>query len=797
MFLPQGLTHVLRLIRRSPGFFATTILTLALGIGASTALFAALYSVLLKPLPLPDSRRLVRVYNNYNKLQLLKVATPPGEYRDLTAMGEIFASVGASQATEVLVQSEGEPENLPCLQATASLLPTLGLNPALGRGLATEGDTAGGTLEVLLSHGYWQRRFGSDPGVLGRSLLIDGQAHAIVGVLPKGFVYQEPGAISKPDLWISLALAPNRWANRSSNILTTVGRIQPGVSLEAASRRLKEEGVRMAQAQDYPTFIGFSWSLTDLKESLVGDRRRIFQMLLGVVGLVFLIACANAASLLLARAVARKKETVLRAALGATPGHLVQQGLAESLMVALAGGAFGLPLAWGGLGLVRSLGTDVPRLAEARLDLPVLGFALAASLLACLLSGLLPAIQAWRLNLDSVLREDGRGGSTPATRTRRVLVAAEVAMALLAIASAGLIGKSFRTALGTHPGGHIEELAQFSLALPASLASEPGRLEARQRSLLESLAQVPGVQSAALCSLLPLEGEQASSTIGIEGWTDPDIQPRVDFRYVTAAYPEALGMKLLRGRLFTDQDQARVAVINETLARRYFPGRDALGGRMDWGQPVEIIGVVSDLKNRGLEAPVFPELLMPFHQAPKLARFHAVLRGGLGPAALLPVAREALRRTEPSLAITGEGSMAERLKDSLAPRRFASLLVGTLGLLALVLAGGGIYGLMTFLVRLRGRELAVRSALGADPMHLLALVMKEGLLLTALGVAGGLLLLPLLSASIRSLLFQAAPFDPMMLLGSCALLLVSALLACLIPALRAARVQPAVALRSE
>jgi predicted permease len=827
----QDLRYGLRTLARSSGATTVAVLTLALGIGANTAIFSVLYGVLLAPLPYPRPERIVRVWQaapaggdlrlGVSEPQLLRL-------REAAARGGPLAAIGGYVLHSAILGGGAEPERIPIASATAGVCAVLGAAPRLGRCFAPGDGDRGAEPVVILSYGLWQSRFGRDPRIQGRRILVDGRAATVVGVLPAGFsLPEELAGVPAVQLWRPLAIDPAK-LNWGSYYMRPAARLRPGATKRQA---LAEVGTLFARLrQENPAAAihdpGYSFRVVGLADDLAGDARGALWVLAGAVAVVLLIACANVASLLLAQAVARQQEIAVRAALGAGPGRLVRQLLTESLLIALAGGAAGVGLAAYGLRVIARLGVaGVPRLGEVGLNLPALLFTLAAAMLAALLFGLAPATQAAGLDIHQPLREGGRGLSASGGKHRfhRALVVAEVALAAVLVVSAGLLLRSFAGLLRIDPGFDPANLLSARVDLPRETYPDNARTTLFYDRLLERLRALPGVSAAAAASLPPLGGVAGDTTFEIEGATGPGAagavagdaagaEPHLYHWLVTPGYFQTAGIAVVRGRPIRATDGAAAppaAVVNETLARRYWPRGDPIGRRIrlfwndtDRGPWIEIVGIARDVAFRRLDEPPQPELYLAEAQGRAVADFPSttmslLVRSASRPLALAAAVRRAVREADPAVPVSRVQTLDELLARSVSRQRFDLALLGLFAALALALASVGIYGILAHAVRQRTHEIGIRQALGARPGDLFRLLVGEGLRLTLAGLALGLAAAAALTRFQQSLLFGVSPTDPLTFAGVAVLLCAVALAACSLPARRALAVDPMAALRVE
>jgi len=791
-----------RALTRRPGFACVAVLTLALGIGANSAIFTVLYGVLLAPLPYPEPDRLARIWTQFPEDGRLRFAASAAEFLDYRDETRVFDRVAAWACGNVVLSGEGTPESYRGCGSTAELWPVLGVKAAAGRLFAPADDLPGAEPVVLLSHGLWQRRYGGSPSVIGRRLHIDGTPATIVGVLPEGFGLQ-PDA----DLWAPLGLDRAAIQERSGHFLQVVGRLTPGATLDGARAEMAAVTARWERLYDH----AHPMSAEPFSEAFISAARTPLWMLAGAVGLVLLIACANVAGLLLARGEARRREMAVRAALGASSGRLVSQILAESVLLAFAGGALGLLLgAWGVEVLLDQLGTALPRAAEIGVGGAVLAFTAGVSLVTVLVFGLLPGMRAARAALAGDLRSGDRAGSR--SRLRGALVIAEVALAVVLVVGSGLLLRSLWNLLDVDPGFDPEGIVAVRLELPSARYPERADLVPFFPQLVERLSALPGISEVGVTTSLPL-----AEGLRPEGFRRLDRDRRagqeassMGYVAVSPRYFHTLRIPL-RGRDFTDADRAsapRVAIVDEALARAYFPGEDPLGQQIQIlasrpdDVPFEIVGVAGEIRHEGLREEPQPTVYVPHAQAiehgfrpPRSAV--AAIRAETAAFDLTAALRREVARMDPELAISDLGSLDGLRRTSVAQPRLLAGLLGAFSILALVLAAVGLYGLMAQVVGQRRREMGVRMALGAGRGMVVRRVVGQGLRLTVVGLVLGWLASLGAGRVLRSQLFGVGTADPASFAVTGMLLVLVALAACWLPARQAARVQPAEVLRSE
>jgi putative ABC transport system permease protein len=799
-----------RTLRKTPGFTAIAIITLALGIGANTAIFSLIESVLLRPLPYADPGSLVEILNTYPGFP--PVGLSAGDYLDFHRGAKTFSAMGSYFGVPhgFNMTGAGEPERVQASTASFDLFPMLGIRAVLGRTILPEEDQVHGPAVVLLSYAFWQRRFGADPAAVGRDVLLDGQKYRIVGVLPQTF---EIGR--DVDLWRPLS-HDGGMDDHVHHGTVAVARLKPGVTIDQASAEiqmlLRQESIAFPDSHQ-------SWGtmVRPLEDPSAAKMRATLLVLFAAVGLVLLIACANIANLLLARNAAREREMALRTALGAAPGRLIRQLLTESVLLSSFGGAAGLLLA---TAAIRALGTFAPpELSVVRktgIDLRVLGFTVAVCLAAGIFCGLLPALRARMRDLNGVLKQGGKGSAAPGShRVHNTLVVAEIALALIPLIGAGLLLQSFLHLLDVAPGFQTDHILSMQLTqanLPQEVADnltdaqqlELGKKQALQfDQIVQRVNALPGVKSAAGISTLPLgTAMREASRFLIDGQPilDAGIRPVAQTRVVTPEYFATVGVPLMRGRLLTKDDWALQdkIVINETIAKRFFASEDPVGHRLNFcsldPKPCwfSIVGVVGNVHQFGLDAgPTYDAYFAGGWPA------HLLVRTASDPAAIAAAVTGIVHDVDPSVPVNEVTTLDGLLSRALSPRRFAMVLIGILAGLALILSAVGIYGVMSYTVGQRTQEIGVRMALGAQPKNMLALVLGRGAGLALAGIFAGTLGALALTRFLSSLLFGVAPKDPLTFAGVALLLFAVALAACYVPARRAMRVDPMVALRYE
>lgn len=804
--LAQDARYALRSLRKHPSFTAVAIFTLALGIGANMAIFSVINTVLLRPLPYENADRLVVIVETVADSSIGGVSYP--NFVDWRNQNTVFANVAAVRQRESFnLSGAGESERLQGRLISANFLATLGVKPIRGRDLVAEDDRPGATPVVILSHALWQRRFGGDPNIIGQQLILNRESYTVVGITPPEFEFGLDADVSVP-----IGLSTDRFSARGRDPgINTVARIKDGVSTEAATAEINTIAARLEQ--QYPdTNKNRRVMLESLRETIVGDIRPMLLTLLGAVGLVLLIACANVANLLLARSARRQREMAIRTALGAGRRRILRQLFTESMLLALAAGVFGLLLALLGTSLLSAhVPEGIPLVREIRIDPVVLAFTLGVSLFTGLLFGLAPALQTSKPELTETLKEGERNSSPGHNRTGKVLVVAEVALTLVLLVGAGLLVKSFWQLLRVDPGFNPENLLALQISVNAGNDEGP-RVANFLDQLQERVRRLPGVESVAISNGLPFEGANNPAFV-IEGRPPAqDGQEPNGILYITSTdYLQTLGITLLRGRSFSPHDTPStppVALIDEVFARQYFPNEEALGKRLRQSgstESREIIGIVRHVEHTGLEglSASRGEVYFSFNQIPidrvqrYVRRVNLLVRTNVDPLSLAPPVRAQIAALDKDQAVFNVRTMEEALARSLAARRFAMILLTVFAALALVLAGVGIYGVISHSVAQRTREVGIRMALGAQTTDVLKLVVRDGLKLVVIGVLVGLGGAVALTRLIATLLFNVTPTDSLTYGTVTVVLIGVALAACYIPARRATKVDPLVALRFE
>jgi putative ABC transport system permease protein len=797
--LKQDLRYGVRMLLKNPGFAIVAVIALALGIGANAAIFSVVNTVLLRSLPYDDPDRLMVLREN--KLpQFPEFSVSPGNFLDWQKENTTFEKLAAINGTAYNLVGDAEPERLRGARVSAGLFEMLGVNPALGRTFLDEEDQPGHDNVAILSSSLWKRRFGSDPNVVGQAIALSATSYTVIGVMPPAFQFPD----RETDVWTPIAFNARQAQQHGSHYISVIGRLKPGVTQEQAATEMDAVAGRLAE--QYPdTNTGWRVNVLPMQESEVRDIKSALLVLLGAVALVLLIACANVANLLLARATARQKEIAIRTALGASRRRITQQLLTESILLALAGGGVGLLLAVWGIGsLLKLAPQELPRVKDVTLDVRVLGFTLIVTLLTGVIFGLVPALQASRPNLNETLKEGGRGTTGGHHRVRGALVITEVALALLLLVGAGLLIRSFYRLQQVTPGFNSKNALAVTVSLPGKKYPQDDQQSGFFAQLLDKVATLPGVVAVGATQSLPIQGDYVLG-FNIQGRppNGPGQEPNTNYYAVSPDYFKAMGIPLLRGRVFTEQDKKdspRVAVINEELAKKFFPDEDPIGKRINVTNGPErfreIVGIVGDVKQYGLAQPTTMQTYEPYLQTP-FSGMTLVVRADGNPAALSGAIRSEVLAIDKEQPVSRIRPLEQVVSESVAKQRFLMLLLGIFASVALVLAAVGLYGVMSYSVNQRTHEIGIRAALGAQRKDVLKLVVGQGMALALTGAAIGLAASFALTRLMASLLFGVSATDPLTFAGIALLLTIVALLACYLPARRAMKVDPMIALRYE
>jgi predicted permease len=815
----RDLRYAARLLRRDAAFTCLAALALGLGVGASTTVFSVVNAVLIKPLPYPGVERIVfpwRLPPPAFDVGFAEIPWGRVEFLTFERQTRTFAHTGAFLGAAFNLTGRGEPARLDGAKVSAGFFPALGVAPQLGRTFTAAEDLAGQDRVVVLSDRLWRDRFDADPSVVGTAIAIDGAPHIVCGVMPAGFAFPQaaglPGGFTLPDrtaLWVPLALSQGPRVRGEPAELAVIGRLADGATAGRAQAELDVFAAQMDR--ELPQAKGwFSSRVEPMTRQLSGDTRRPLLLLFAAVGVLLLIGCSNVANLLLTRSVTRARELTVRAALGAGRGRLLRQLLTESVMLAALGGALGVAFAIGGVAFARAFGpASVPRLAEVRIDPMVLAFAVAVSLTTGLVFGVAPAWSAVRDDLVPHIKDGGHRsfGGRRAGAMRRVLLVSQVALALLLLIASGLLARTFAhltAADGGFDADRADRVLTFELTLPPSIYSSPERIVNLYRDALRNIQAVPGVEWAGIGETVPMGGAGESTGLRIPGRPANDASPPyANYTIVSPGYLSAIGTPILRGRDFAVTDTADsqpVAVINAAMARKYWPGQDAIGKPV--GVPIRsfdmtIVGVVADVKHLSMREEPGPEIYVPYTQKPwpSMLTMHVAVRTRSAPAAVIASVRDAVRRVDAALPLARVTTLDAIVSDALARPRFSMLLVSAFGVSALVLACVGLYGAVSYSVTARTQEIGVRIALGAQRGDVLRLVLGQCVRTAALGIAAGAALSVVTLKLIASFLYGVEPTDPATFIALSTLLFAIALVAGYVPARRATRVDPLSAMR--
>ena len=798
----RDLRFAIRSLRNSPGFTLVVTLTLGLGVGLNTAIFSVVDGVLLEPLPYTEPGRVMTLWEANTQLDIRQDQVSAGTYRDWAERAETFDALGAYSFESFVLGGTDQPEGIAGARVSPSVFDVVGIAPELGRAFLDSEASPGNDRVVILSGAFWAQRLGGDPEVLGTSLTLDDEPYTVVGVMPARFEF--PPDAQDVQLWLPLVIDERLFDVRAMRVYNVVGRLAPGTSVDQAQAEM--DAIARGIAESYPeSNRGWGTDVTPALDQMVGDAAMLVGILAGAAGLVLLIGCVNIANLVLARSSSTESEYAIRAALGASPGSLLRRALSESLVLVAIGGGLGIALAVGSVSVLRGLiPSNLPRADQIQIDAGVLGFAVLASLVSGVLFGLYPAIRSLRPRLVDILQDAGRGGSG-GRGTRRwlnAMIAAQVAFALLLVLNAGVMVRSFSRLVDTDPGFRTEGVLVAALSLPEN--DFPDRSSQIQfwTQLVDAVSNLPGVGVAGAVSALPMSplGTDFDLPIRIEGRASPSMaeQPRAGYRSVVPGYFQTMNIPLVRGRLLNrfDREEGRpVMVLNESAERLLFPGEDAIGKLL--GVPmagtIEVIGVVADVRHAGLDAPPGPELYVAFENFP-VRDMHLVLQGDADPGELARAVRAEISALAPALPVRRVVTMGELVSESVAQPRFNMALLLAFALCALVLAAVGIYGVISYSVVRRTGEIGIRMALGADATATFILVVRETLLYVGIGSAAGLVGALFTGRLVRGIVFEISPLDPLTVLGTVGLLLMTALVAVSLPARRATSVDPVSAL---
>jgi putative ABC transport system permease protein len=808
--LIQDLRYAVRGLIKRPGFTIIAVMTLALGIGANSAIFSVVDSVLLRSLPLPDSESLYAIHTGAATFNRYDGPLSYPEYQDVVQQTRSFQSIGAWVDTNANLSDGVKPERVIMRVVLPSLLPTLGVEPVRGRNFLPEETTKGRDHVAMITYGLWQRRFSGADDAVGKSVRLDNADFQIIGILPKDFQFERP-----VEVWVPLTTTDPDVNVRNAHFLSVIGRLRPGANEKAVAADLS--AIAKYESDTFPDMFpasaGFDFRARPYLEDIVGDVRLPLYVLLAAVGFVLLIACTNVANLLLAKAAPRQREIALRTALGARRYHLVRQLLTESILLAIVAGGIGVLLAtWGTTALVALSPNSLPRAREIGFDWRVLAFTSVVALTTGIVFGLLPAFWGPRVELTDALKEGSRGSTAGGGRLRKMLVVTEVALSVMLLVGAGLMLRSFSHLRAVDPGFRTDHALTLRVALPvpsgAITTADENRFVSFYDRALARISELPGVTAAGASNMVPLDGNGTDRLIDIEGYVPRDAadMPDAQDRQVTPGWFAAMGIPLTHGRLIQpsdDEKAPRVLVVNESFAKRFFQNGDAIGKRVRLGKLTTefpwatIVGIVGDVRNFALDEPPLPTMYWPVNQIRATPSLAIVVRTQSDPLTLTSPVREAIAAIDPAQPIYGMQTLEQLVAKSLGQRRFTLTLMLLFGVIALVLSAIGIYGVMAFAVTQRTQEIGIRMALGASALDVLKMVVGSGMFLAAIGVAVGLIGAFGLTRLMSSLLFGVSPTDLVTFGLVTAGLLMVALLACYIPARRATKVDPLVALRYE
>ncbi len=807
--LIQDVKFALRLLAKNPGFTAIAVIVLALGIGANTAIFSVVDAVVLRPLPIHQPGRVVAVHDQFTQLGLPSIGVSAPDFADISRMKDIFANTAAISDQNFDLTGAGQPEHLVGFRVSSGYFPLVGVKPILGRWFLPSEDKPGASHVVVITENLWEGAFGSDPKLIGKSITLDGENYTVVGVMPSSF--QLPN--TAPDLWTPLALTPAQLdpvKERDHQWLSMAARLRPGVTMTQAQTAMNSMARRLMREYPnyYPAHVGYGIKVIQLLPDLIGSTGKFLFILLAAVGFVLLIACANVANLMLARASARSREMAVRAALGASRLRIVRQLLTESILLALAGGALGVWLAVWGVDLIKRIGpANVPRLDQVDINGWVLLFTAAIALATGILFGLAPALQGSKTSLHESLKEGGRSSSDGAARqrVRGLLVVGEVALTLVLLVGGVLMIKSFVHLLDVNPGFDPHNILTMQITLSDKQYAKPSEITGFYDALIERVSHLPGVKTAGAVDVLPFNNFGNSGSFFIEG--EPAgtgvILPHADVRRVMPGFFRTMRIPLRRGRSLTEADTAsapHIVLIDDVLAKQYWPKHDPIGHRVAMVSPTPewytVVGIVGNVRNRGFSAPRKGVLYFPLAQMPK---FHMslVIRAASDPMSLAGAVRQAVRSIDKQQPVYDVKTMEQYISESVSNQRMAVFLLAVFAALALILASVGIYGVISFSVSQRTHEIGIRMALGAQQGDILRLVVGQGAILALAGVGVGIVAALGLTRLMAGLLFGVRPNDAGTFVGVALVLIAVALLATYIPARRAARVDPLVALRDE
>ncbi len=808
--LIKDIRYGFRALWKRPGFSGIAIITLALGIGANTAIFSLVNAVLLRPLPFADPDQLVMIWEDAAFAGFPRNTPSAANYVDVKNQNHVFTDVAALDFRSLNLTGDGEPQKVEARGVTANFFPLLGVKPIAGRWFAADEDKPGANRVVVLSYGVWQQRYGG-ANVIGRDILLNGEKYNVIGVMPPNFQFLD----SQVGMWVPIAFTSEQLASRGRHYLTIVARMKPGVSFAQADAEVRTIHKRIAQ--DNPDTAGrLAGYALPLRDQVAGEVRRPLYVLLGAVGFVLLIACANIANLLLSRVAGRRREMALRAAIGASSASIIRQLLVESLLLATAGAVAGLGLAWLSFAFLQKL---IPEgLAGAitlRLDLTVLGFTVLVTLITAVVFGLAPAFQAARVDLNDALKQGGRSGmNASGTRLRGAMVVTEVSLAVVLLIGAGLLIQSLMKLRGQYAALKPESVLTVRTVLSRSKYSEQPQRLAFYRQVLDRMKALPGVISAGYTTSVPLAWKGGTNGFSIEGRSVEQaiaggLPYDANHRQISADYLKAMGVQIVQGRSFTDTDNEQsvpVAIVNEAMAQAYWPGETAIGKRIKLGDPgdnevpwVTIVGVARDVRNMGLNEPVKPEMYFPYQQGiePFYTPRDLVIRTSVDPLSIVAAASNEIHQVDPEQPVSNVRTMQQIVGEETSWQELGMTLLTIFAGLAMLLAMLGIYGVLAYYVTQHTQEIGVRMALGAQPRNILSLIVKRGMSLVVVGVVIGLGAAFALTRLMAGLVFGISVGDPLTYGIVAALLVLVALMACFVPAQRAMRVDPLEALTYE
>ena len=805
----KDIRYAIRGLLQRPGFTAIALITLALGIGANTAIFSVVNAVLLRPLPFSDPEQLVIVWEDAAFAGFPRNTPAPANYADWKTQNQSFVDMAATAEKSFNITGDGEPERVTAHAVTANFFPLFGVPPLLGRGFTPDEDRPGGNKVAVLSYSLWQTRYGGDRQIINHDILLNGEKFSVVGVMPSGFQFLD----KEVRLWVPLALSAEELANRGGHYLNIVARLKPGVGLSQAQADMNAVMRRIVNDNPRETFDGKLGAIViPLRDQLVSDARGSLVVLLVAVAFVLLIACANVAGLLLARAVGRRREVALRMALGAGRARVIRQLLTESLLLSLVAGVLGTLLAYWSFSFLQGLvPAEMALSTSLTLDTRILVFTILVSIVTGIVFGLVPALQAARVDLNEALKQGGTR-TTSSGRLRSALIVLEVALSVVLLIGAGLLMQTLFQIFQQYSILKPEKVLTLRTELPRAKAKEPQQRNQFLQQVLERVEHLPGVESAGYTTSIPLSWKGGTNGFYPEGLKAPipGMAYDANHRQVSANYLQTMNIPLRQGRYFDARDNAQaipVAIVNETMARQYWSGENALGRRFKLGDPddkdapwIQIVGVVGDIRQMGLDEPVKAEMYFPYEQIKDQSWYtprDLVIRTSSETSSLVGSVRQVIREVDPDQPVSNIATMSEVLSTEAAERRMGMIMLVGFAALALLLASLGIYGVLAYFVTQHTSEIGVRQALGATPRNILFLVLKKGMGLTLLGIVIGLAGSFALTRLMSSLLFGVKASDPLTFVTVPLVLGVVALFACLIPARRATRIDPLVALRYE